>query len=388
MNIKRLENLLFVVYQDLSIMNNKNPSLLEGNGGISLFMHYFEHYYRPSSKLAPSILSKSLEVMNKEYMESSFGEGFVGILWVVQHLKNNTLLESYDLKQFDEVVSVSLGNNMENNNYDLFYGVIGKGVYFLERLKKDKSASKYLNTILIFLNSTIVIDGQEGYWYNINKGNKVIDYGIAHGMPSIIIFLTKLYSSNINRTLVERLLIKGCNHFIKIGKLSKDAYFPQTSNDIENSRLAWCYGDLGVAIALLEAGQILKESLFINYASDIMENSCKRQIPQSGVYRSTNEKTIDSSFCHGTSGLSYLYDYYYQKTGKIKAYNQSQYWLNQTIIYFKNQNSFYTTKWDEINQQQQWYKNSGLLNGLAGIGLVLLSHCKKNYSWSNCFLLG
>ena len=48
--------------------------------------------------------------------------------------------------------------------------------------------------------------------------------------------------------------------------------------DTRHSRLAWCYGDLGISLAFLEAGKHLGKD-FYSKGLDVALKSCKRRDP-------------------------------------------------------------------------------------------------------------
>jgi lantibiotic biosynthesis protein len=126
--------------------------LPSGKIGASLFLCYSGRYLRNNKFLEYSYVyfEESFNAL------SSFGEkikgkslygGYTGALWLYQHYINIGFIEfsqsSKDIfNVFDELILKEFDAEKQTKNYDLLYGLLGYGVYFLERNKfisqKDK----------------------------------------------------------------------------------------------------------------------------------------------------------------------------------------------------------------------------------------------------------
>ena len=130
--------------------------------------------------------------------------GITGVGWVTQHLTQLGIFsksETIDyLEPINQFVLKSLYYDIDNNNYDLMHGYIGKLIYLITASKNSIYAPKLINEILSSINyfkqSAIQETSEAIYWEKPNSGitgnsNKVC-LGMAHGMPSIISFLCLL----------------------------------------------------------------------------------------------------------------------------------------------------------------------------------------------------
>jgi lantibiotic modifying enzyme len=210
---------------------------------------------------------------------------------------------------------------------------------------------------------------------------------LAHGMSSILILLTKIYKLGISENKVKELM-KSISLYIvdqrnfnfnKIG-----SYFPSQSLEynVDNlkSRMAWCYGDLGIANALYIYGDTIHNNDIIELSIEIVEFSTKRT-EQEDTY------VMDSGICHGTSGISYIFKRFYERT-KIESFEKSsKYWLDKTIMYATHIDGFAGYKTYRPEEYGGWLNSYGLLDGVSGNGIVLLSNFCDSSKWDECFLL-
>lgn len=149
-------------------------------------------------------------------------------------------------------------------------------------------------------------------------------------------------------------------------------------NAEESNRLAWCYGDLGIGIALLRASMVTNNKLWYEKALEILFYAVHRkEVKQTNI--------VDACFCHGKTGVAQLFKRAFTYTSKYKFLEANRYWIRKTL---------------EIGQHAS--KPAGfelfggipenvycLLDGIAGIGLTLLGNVgNNNYSrWDEAFLL-
>jgi lantibiotic modifying enzyme len=138
-----------------------------------------------------------------------------------------------------------------------------------------------------------------------------------------------------------------------------------------SNRLAWCYGDITQAILFQTAGRVLQERHWLELA---------QQIGSTCVLRRSQAQTMvqDASFCHGAAGLTQLYLSLYQATKDPVYQTEHQYWLCETLRLLEA---------DLTRHHYQGIEWS-LLDGLPGIGLVLLSSLFPSAaSWTTLLLI-
>ena len=74
--------------------------------------------------------------------------------------------------------------------------------------------------------------------------------------------------------------------------------------------MAWCYGDLGIAIALYHANQILNNEEVEREYIELLHKSLKRKDKSISMVE-------DISVCHGSFGLALIFKKFYDRTKLI-----------------------------------------------------------------------
>jgi len=147
----------------------------------------------------------------------------------------------------------------------------------------------------------------------------------------------------------------------------------------EVTRLAWCYGDLGVGIILYQAGIIFQDKQTIDFSLKVLLNSTKRSTIEDAMI-------VDAGICHGTAGVAHIYNKMWHYTQDPIFKDACDHWIQKTIefgIYADGIAGF-----KKYNGESKRYENDcGLLEGPAGIGLVLLSYLTGDFSWDYCLML-
>jgi lantibiotic modifying enzyme len=105
-------------------------------------------------------------------------------------------------------------------------------------------------------------------------------------------------------------------------------------------------------------------------------------------------KTIvsDGGLCHGAAGCAHMYNRLYQETGEAAFKDAALKWY--TILFDtyyrpgKGASSFLAYSHNSETNQKEYKKNSGFLNGTAGIGLSILAGLSDTEpKWDYCMLL-
>lgn len=269
----------------------------------------------------------------------------------------------------------------KKGDYDYLHGGLGPAVCFLNQANSIKERQG-LKNILNLLGEIIEIKHRAFPFKNEFKFTGS-DLGLSHGISSIVSILVRAIECNMSNERCEKLLNETLNWIISKRHESGLSLYPNFITDQKpyNSRLAWCYGDLGIASVFWQAGKILKNQEWKKEAIAIMLHSSKR--------RDLKENSVlDACFCHGTSGIAHIFNRFYKETGR-KEFNEARwYWLHKTLEMATCNNDFADYKmW---KGEKGWKNEYGLLEGISGIGLVLLgflTHDIKNLNWDECLLL-
>ena len=164
--------------------------------------------------------------------------------------------------------------------------------YFLYPLSIKTVSVEIFNPFCVFENGS---SGETGY--NIS---------LSHGMSSIAAFLIQLFKLNFAKDRTVNLLTGTVNYILDQITYSKESlsYFPvfskESSPGNRNSRLGWCYGDLGIAHILWQAAIVLKNKELENVSMQILRyNTNRRDLKENAIK--------DAGLCHGSAGVSYIF---------------------------------------------------------------------------------
>jgi lantibiotic modifying enzyme len=385
----------------VSHLQGRDPAsdvgLSEGAAGIALFFAYLQASGLAStSDLALECLAPAVEALAVRPMTASLYAGFTGIAWAVQNV--HTLLgDSSDHigTDIDLAVETYVKRSPWNHDYDLIYGLVGLGVYCLDRLPSPV-ASRCLELIVERLSELAEPSDRGLRWHtrpdllhpqqrdHYPKG--YYNLGLAHGVPGIIALLARIHAAGISRERTGGLL-EGAVQWMLQQRLphgSKSSFAPVhvPGCEPESCRLAWCYGDAGVAAALFLAARYVGEKSWEQEALELGRLAAARDDQSCGV--------VDACFCHGASGLAHIFNRLYQATLDEVFAAASRHWIEQTLQFCNPGNAAagYLIKWTDREGNIEFRARYGLLEGIAGIGLSLLAATSAvEPCWDRVFLV-
>lgn len=357
--------------------NIANPGLLNGRAGISLFFFYLGKFVEDEKYIEKgySLIHTVFDDINKGYSNHSFSSGLAGIAWAVRLLVNNDFLDKQALEGFDQLdkfLGKSMMHEISIGNFDYLHGALGIACYLMT--KNNKNHEMIADMIDVLSDLSISFKDRGAAWPSKTNGNEPkqgFNLGLAHGQPGIIYFLSKAFQTGIRKEKVNRMLRENVR-FLLSHRMSPDGPGSCFSNWIMpggkhgNSRLAWCYGDLGIAAALWNAGNLLNEQSWMDEAEDIFLKTLKRKLlAPNGV--------ADASFCHGTAGIAHIYNRMYQFTGKKHYKHAAGFWLKETLKMATHNNGIAGYRYWHPSSEDNYKDEPGLLEGAAGIGFVIMA---------------
>lgn len=374
--------------------SGENINLLSGKTGEAVFFYYYSRFTK-NKKYADhgfQLLTEVFEEINNGFSFHTYAGGFAGIGWAIEHLVKNGFLETETTKVLDELDDYLFNcmmDDIKKGNYDYLHGAIGNGIYFLSRSNRKK-VDEYLKALINELENL----GEEDItgaikWrsiIDIETNLKGYNISLSHGISSIIVFLSKAYENKIHKKTTLKLL-SGAVTYLLQQQLNSNKFtssFPSMAietREPDNSRLAWCYGDLGIGMALWQAAQSTGNKSWKKKAIEVLLDSTKRKDLKESM-------VMDSGLCHGSSGIAHIYNRIYFSTGIKEFKKSSMYWFNETIKMAVHKDGFAGYKTWRSEKLGGWVKNKTLLEGIAGIGLALISALSDNEpKWDECLLL-
>ncbi len=371
---------------------------LSGISGISLFQFYYSKYLNSDvgAEIGAEILSECIDRINNGYNFPTYCNGIAGAGWVIQHLVEEDFVEiDVDelLVDLDAYLYSVMKSNIEQGDYDFLHGALGYGYYFLKRLKNtqsEKLKNKYLSYLSDIIQQLDVLSEKDDHgckWNSIldhESGLKGYNLSLSHGMSSIINFLSRLYPYTELRDKVTPLLKGGISYILSHEDATQDSIslFPSWATQLEErqtSRLAWCYGDLGIGISLRIAALALKDS-------DLEEKALK--ILKRATGRKTKEQSLvkDTCMCHGAFGNAQIFNRLYRDTKEEVFLEAADFWIQEGINMATFSDGYVGYK--QWKGKKGWVNEIDLLMGVAGIGMAILFHISDfETSWDECLMI-
>ena len=373
--------------------SEKDLSLFSGQTGIALSLFYYGKFSQDEQfyNIGFEKLQMVLDQLGEQEITSSFCNGLAGIGWTIQHLCENEFLE-FDadeiLMDFDEILVESSKKIISGKspNIDFLHGLSGIVYYLLYR----KQQNSFLESFLDLLDKTAVRDEDGSLrWVYTNSylNTSSFDLGLAHGLASTISLLCKFAKVKKFASKSKEMLLGAVRYILKNKFEDSDSYscFPNSitlennkSTKLKSSRLAWCYGDLGIGYSLLEASEILNDKFIKEEAIDVLKKSSLRK-------NNSSTKIADAGFCHGSCGVAHIYQKTYALTGETIFSEASDYWIKQTIEFLNGK------KITEDSKEINYYNKFDLIEGMPGILLTFIFYNNSNNvnfsKWDQIFLL-
>ncbi len=366
----------------------KDASLGFGHAGVALFFAYLRRARLDigGNDSAQRWINRATETVGSTRMSASLFGGFTGVAWVMEHLYGwpGDTEKSDPNGAIDEALKGYLRLSPWRRDYDLIEGLVGFGVYALERMPRP-SAIDCLNLVVERLNEIAVRTGEKVTWFTPPKllppwQRKVcpegyFNLGVAHGVPGVIAFLGQVSAINDQRLttrVLARSLLNGAVAWLLEQRSSEGSgvVFPNWIGPKVHDmppRLAWCYGDFGVACALLAAARCAGKKTWEDAALVIAHRVDRRHrevsdIPYCGL-------------CHGVAGGGHMFNRLFQATGERAFKKAAQNWFSRTLELRRPNGGiagFHFLR-HEGKAGTRWLNDPGLVEGAAGVGLALLA---------------
>lgn len=370
---------------------DESYGLYSGKFGILLFLFYYSRYSMCKNHriITENYAEKLFNQFLVKVRSHSFCDGFSGILYLFEVLRENHFIDmdiSHYQAPLDDFLITQMKYDIQHCDYDFMHASLGVGLYFM----KKRTNLKYIDLLIDFLYQSSEKDIEE----QIFKWKTIIDYdrnlvgynlSLSHGISSIIIFLSRaICLGRQNEKIMKMLsgavsyLLSHQKNFSQFGSFFPNYLIINSKKNVSKSRLAWCYGDLGIGISLWKAGETVNNKEWKNEGLKILLQSTIRQ--------NYNETFVnDAGICHGSAGNILIYRRMFLETNLNEFKNAADFWTTKTLDFLNFENELIEYKTYEKNG---WINNYSLLTGISGIGLVLLMCLGDDKQiWDEIFLL-
>jgi lantibiotic biosynthesis protein len=375
--------------------NDRSCGLFSGGSGNLLFLSYLHDVTKSKEYLTKIThnLQDIFENLTNDNYHYSFSVGIAGLGWVYEDLVERNIINADPnevLSDVDELVYEWMIQEQKNNNYDYLHGAMGGGMYFLKRLRTNPNLRVNIEEHLKLLLSQMLVNSEENtsFWTlkpnNIYTFEETYNLGLSHGIPSILVYLSKCFSKGIGVDILKPIIQNTTNFILKYAQKpqnNSEYYFPTSVNlnGMANgsSRLAWCYGDIGVCCSLWQANQILNDESLDTQILEILLHNCQ-------IHNLKNARVVDAGLCHGASGIAHIFKRFYHRYKHPSLKESADYWyevtLNMAIV---NDGLAIYKQWTTDG----WEYSESFLEGSAGITKALLYREYENEPYWDEILL-
>lgn len=375
------------------------------------------------------VLKLKEEISAETSMDFSLFGGLTGSCFAIQMAsKNKTryvkllsklndyLIQSVEKVYFEPIKEkFDLQLPLRAELYDVVSGIIGVGVYALNNLD-DPLFLNLLQQILelcitLILRKIPLGSYQVPGWYlpshyqfleiekqQYPKGN--FNLGIAHGVSGIIAFLSIASLRGIclpaqkeaiewGASWLEKKKKMGHEHFYWLDRCSFEEETQESAKQASYFTMdAWCYGTAGVARTLYLAGKALHNASYQQLGLKAFQ----------GIF--SRSQGSSPTFCHGQAGLLTLTHLMARDTNNEELYKQLPILEEKLLSCYRPEFPFGFRDEEPLSDQefilnQQTAQQhptigvdkAGILDGISGILLSLLSYKKQDSRWIELFLI-
>jgi len=387
------------ISEELRLFEDKsfsNIGLLGGATGIAIFHAYYAVFTKNEEDYdyAYSYIEKLVNSFSSKKGDFAYSYGLAGLGWALNHLIEIDFID-IDINDIFGDIDVFLEDRMllelKNFNYDFFHGGLGVLNYFLVT-KTGKELDVILEKALSVLEGSSVV--HEGYvcWQNYDHKRGIsikgdFNLGLAHGMPGILSVLCLAYQKCMTKRTRIMQLVNSITDFLlyvhdRYRQEASISFFGNSFGEhvsgAVNSRLGWCYGDLGVALSIYSANQILHQDK-LNQLLDkvLLKASVRLDISENRVF--------DAGLCHGSAGIAHIFNQFFKRTGNERCRCAADYWYKISLQQGQIKDGLAGYK--SFEGDKGYVNDYGFLCGISGIGLAYISFLTNEDKWDRSLLI-
>jgi lantibiotic modifying enzyme len=330
--------------------------------------------------LAVALIEQAMDGVGEGDVPPSLFKGFTGVALAVELLTGRVLAPPADdhddpCADVDEALEGLLDAEPfhEQAPFDLIDGLVGFGVHALARLGRP-SARRVLGKVIARLDQLSVKRADGRAWRSPPHPFKLafpagtLDLGVAHGVAGVIGLLGAACAAGVEEA---RPILQGAVSFLLAQEERGDRTCFPTALVPDGTRppirSAWCYGDPGIAAALLVAGRGAGEPAWEAAALRVARVAVTRPPEDTFV--------VDAGICHGAAGLGHVYNRLFQATGDEAIGEAARSWMDRALGMRRAGTGIggYQTYTTFQDLSSMWHDDFSFLGGAPGIGLALMA---------------
>jgi lantibiotic modifying enzyme len=368
-----------------------SASLSRGTAGVAMFYAAAAEVLGDEARTtALALCDRTIDAASDQPLDPMLYSGIVGVGWALSVVERRLEEPDDGDSDIDEYVGTVLAVSPWPGSFDLILGVVGLGVYCLERLPRE-SARRGLDLVVARLGELAETTSQGLAW---RTGLRVMppyrrpefpdgyfDVGLAHGAAGVVAFLAEATRAG---AAGARELLAGAVDWLlaqRLADTSRSVYpgIVAPGQPPAAARVAWCYGDPGVAAALLGAGDALGAGELLEEARALARR-CAGQNEFTGI--------ADAGLCHGATGVAHILNRVGQALADERILDNARFWFGEALGMRRAGMAIAGfPSLDRTGEQPQFRPRGGVLEGASGVGLALVSAVTATEPWWDPMLL-
>jgi lantibiotic modifying enzyme len=370
---------------------NVGPTLAGGEAGFALFRAYLARSGLLTSsesasqeELALALLQAAADQLPSIAQQPELFSGFTGVAWAAQHLQSQGCLEDGEdlCGAVDEALIDWLQEQGNTLLCELIGGLAGIGLYGLSRHSCPGGRNIVQQTVAA-LQQTAIVDQNYRTWFHAPERLSPValhfhpagcyNLGLSHGIPGVLRFLG---GAAVQEVPGARELLSDATGWLLLqqrtyhnGSRFGHSFTRDPWEEPQGSRVAWCYGDLGIAVSLLATSRQTSIPDSGSFAFELARATARRPLEACGV--------MDAGLCHGAFGNAHVFARLYSSTGDRSQLEAAHRWLARGLAMRQPGIGLagfqaWRGSLPGDSGQASWQASPSLLDGTCGIGLALL----------------
>jgi lantibiotic modifying enzyme len=355
-------------------------------------MHFATGHERHANT-AIAHLESAVDLLLNNTVDVGLHYGFAGVAWVLHHLTGALLEDDSDLTGDSDIrVLQAVERAPWQGRFDLTSGLVGFGLLGMEstRAQIGRRIVEAVADRLVELAE----ESEQGLAWptpphhipperRLPSTENYVNLGIAHGQCGVIAFLAS--AAKVSDS--ARHALPAAVRWLAAQRLREPAIALFPPEVVEGqppmpSRLAWCYGDIGVCFALRRAARALADPAMSALALEIGLHTTRRDPATTWIG--------DAGLCHGSAGVALMFARLWHETGDEHFARAARYWAARTMTFAqaKSDTGFTYPEMQPTSKAVVQTPGLGLLSGATGTALGLLalvSDCEPR--WDRALLL-
>ena len=321
-----------------------HASLASGRAGQALFFAYLSlaGHGEDCSERALALLDEATDAVAAIPMTDSLYSGFPGIAWVTDHLRGRLFTDeetggAAEESDVDSALLGALDASAWRGEYDLINGLTGIGVYALEGAPRPGAAA-CLERVIECLAERAGDSPEGAAWFSppetlpafqrADYPAGLFNLGVSHGAAGVVGLLGAACRAGRAASagpLLERAMAWLLARRQEPGASFCFPHFHAPGVAPRPSRLAWCYGDAGMAAVLWIAARAAGEPAWERAAREVALAAAARP-PETA-------RVQDAGLCHGAAGLAHIFGRLARDMGEERLGVAARVWLQRALAF-------------------------------------------------------